>query len=37
MLNMDYRAQLIGAKLTVDSREGGGTKISLDLPFIENS
>lgn len=37
MLNMHYRAQLIGAKLTVDSREGGGTKISLDLPFIENA
>lgn len=33
MLNMHYRAQLIGAKLSVDSREGGGTKISLDLPF----
>ncbi len=37
MLNMYYRAQLIGAKLSIDSREGGGTKISLDLPFIENS
>jgi PAS domain S-box-containing protein len=37
MLNMHYRAQLIGAKLSIDSREGGGTKISLDLPFNENS
>ncbi|OIR07799.1 sensor protein VraS [mine drainage metagenome] len=37
MLNMHYRAQLIGAKLSIDSREGGGTKISLDLPFSENS
>ena len=37
MLNMYYRAQLIGAKLTVNSSEGGGTKISLDLPLSENS
>ena len=37
MLNMYYRAQLIGAKLSIDSREGGGTKISLDLPFNEDS
>lgn len=37
MLNMHYRAQLIGAKLSIDSREGGGTKISLDLPFNESS
>ena len=37
MLNMHYRAQLIGAKLSIDSREGGGTKISLDLPFAEKA
>ena len=37
MLNMHYRAQLIGAKLSIDSREGGGTKILLDLPFAEKT
>ncbi len=37
MLNMHYRAQLIGAKLSIESREGGGTKISLDLPFVEKA
>ena len=35
MLNMHYRAQLVGAKLTVNSTEGGGTKISVDLPLEE--
>lgn len=33
MLNMHYRAQLIGARLSIDSGSGRGTKISLDLPF----
>lgn len=37
MLNMYYRAQLLGATLTVNSSEGGGTKILIELPLTENT
>jgi len=37
IMNMYYRAQLIGAKIKIDSNDGKGTKISLKLPFSESN
>jgi PAS domain S-box-containing protein len=34
MLNMNYRAQIIGATLALDSQPGQGTRITLSLPLV---
>jgi signal transduction histidine kinase len=36
LLNMNYRAQLIGASIDIDSNERKGTRISLVLPLAKN-
>jgi signal transduction histidine kinase len=33
---MENRAATIGARLTVDSPEGGGTLIEIDIPVDQN-
>ena len=33
---MRYRAQMLGAELTIQNRPGGGTAVSCRLPLVEN-